>query len=149
MYLCSFFFFNLYFTIFISVYFYLYYIFQRKGILLLHYISIKLLSYRLLNKTTINLVGYLPTFLFGLVPVANNKLGNRLKVVESLVNCVRHKCKQVLLSCGTTNDWGFFNLWVLLSSCYTFDFKSFCCSDVDAVAQLQIQFELNFSDSLM
>ncbi len=35
-------------------------------------------------------------------------------------------------------------LWVLLSSCFMFDFKSFCCSDVEAVAHLQIQLELNF-----
>ncbi len=37
-----------------------------------------------------------------------------------------------------------FLLWLLLSSCFMFDFKSFCCYDVKAVAQLQIQLELNF-----
>ncbi len=32
-------------------------------------------------------------------------LDHRLQEVGSLVNHVRRECKQVLLSCGTSNDW--------------------------------------------
>ncbi len=35
-------------------------------------------------------------------------------------------------------------LWVLLSSRFMFDFKSFGCYDLEAVTQLLIQFGLNF-----
>ncbi len=61
-------------------------------------------------------------------------LDHRLQDVGSLVNSIRRECKQLMTV---------FLLWVLLSSCFMFDLKSFCCNDMVAVAKLQIQLELN------
>ncbi len=65
-------------------------------------------------------------------------LDHRLQEDGSLVNHVGCKCKQVLISCVTSND-----CVSNLGAAVLLDFKSFCWSDVVAVAQLQIQLELN------
>ncbi len=66
----------------------------------------------------------------------------RLQEVGSLVNRVRCECKQVLFRCSTSTDLVF----ILGAAVVTFYMilNYFVCFDVGAVAQLQIQLELNF-----
>ncbi len=57
-------------------------------------------------------------------------LGHTLQEVGSSVNHVRHECKQVLLSCGTSNDFVFTLGAAVVTLLLMFDFKSFCCYNI-------------------